>query len=428
MGVGFGKTTTMLLLILLSAISALGARVLLPELTGPYGVGLRNIELVDDGRPDPFSPSGAPRDLMVTLFYPTASASSSSFNFPLAPQFSPATASHVDGVFSWTPGTAASLTTRARLGARPLAADAGAGAAPVLLFSHGFGFARGLYAALLQDLASWGWTVAAVDHPYDAAVVEYPDGRVVRARGWRWPLEPAVRELAIDVRVADLLFVLGRLESGLQGRERMAWGEIRPGENDELITAVNVSRVAALGHSFGGAAAVGTLLNSSAVVAAADLDGFLYGPVVRLGTEKPVLVLGFPEHVATDDPTAAPGWPSLHGWKRDFTVAGTVHESYSDYPVFRDIFGGREGPETGGVPGTRMAEIMRTYIDAFFSRFLLGVDDDGFLSGNSSTFPEVTLRRGGGVSEKLRVKTTDASTDTKDLEIVVNVSQPRALS
>ncbi|KAI6080649.1 hypothetical protein F4821DRAFT_251053 [Hypoxylon rubiginosum] len=386
------------LAILFSAIPVLGSQVLLPEVTGPHVVGLRNLELVDHGRVDPYSPSGAPRDLMVTLFYPTLDASSA--HLPLAPQFSPAVASKVDDLLSLASGTAATLTTRARLNAA-LASDISG--FPVVIFSHGFGFTRGLYSALLQDLASWGWIVAAVDHPYDAAIVEYPDGRTVEARNWSWPLDPPVRELDLETRVADLLFVLEELGGGTQvvgaeesilelyDKQQRAEGT---SESDTLLFALNVSRCVALGHSFGGATAVQILANSSAVIAAADLDGFLYGPVIDQGTEKPVLVLGFPEHFATDDPTAAPGWPALHGWKRDFTVAGTVHESYTDYSVFADIWR-NEGIEAGSVPGTGMVQIQRTYVDAFFRKFLLDVGDDYFLSNNSTEFPEVLLRRSG---------------------------------
>ncbi|KAI1770762.1 hypothetical protein F4818DRAFT_431829 [Hypoxylon cercidicola] len=386
------------LTVLSATIPALGSRVSLPELTGSYSIGLRNLELVDYDRVDPFSPSQTPRDLMVTLFYPTSNTSSA--HLPLAPQFSPAVASYVDDLLSLAPGTAAALTTRAHLNA-PFAFETAGH--PVVIFSHGFGFTRGLYTALLQDLASWGWVVVAVDHPYDAGIVEYPDGRTAKARNWSWPLDPPVRESALDTRVADLLFVLEQLDGRGQVvhtdqyigdsyvKQQRAEG---PNEKNILIPTLNVSRCVALGHSFGGATAVQTLANSSAVIAAADLDGFLYGPVIEQGTEKPVLVLGFPEHFATDDPTAAPGWPALHRWKRDFTVAGTVHESYTDYSVFADIWGG-QGVEAGSVPGARMVQIQRAYTDAFFRQFLLDIGDDMFLSSNSSQFPEVLLRRSG---------------------------------
>ncbi|KAH9989113.1 hypothetical protein F4779DRAFT_610676 [Xylariaceae sp. FL0662B] len=400
--------------------TVLGAQILLPKLTGPHAVGLQNLELVDHSRTDPSSASGSPRDLMVSLFYPALNETSSiplspswsaSTSAPtLAPQFSPATAAHIDQLLSLHPGTAASLTTRAILNAPlkhvsfiPLRDSHGlTDPTPLILFSHGFGFTRGLYTALLTDLASWGWTVAAVDHPDDAAFVEYPDGRTAGPTNRIWPMDPETRERALDARVADLLFVLRWLEdaAGLRVRD----GDAGRGEPDlryaEMSLAAPVPvfnawtswRVAALGHSFGGATAVQMLLNGTAVAAAADLDGYLYGPVVREGTEKPVLALGFPEHFCTDDPEAAPGWPALRGWKRDFTIRGSAHESFSDYAVFADLLREYGAPEAGTVAGVRMVGIMRSYVDAFFRKFLFGGDGAEFLDTDNE-FPEVSLRR-----------------------------------
>ena len=50
---------------------------------------------------------------------------------------------------------------------------------PVVLFSHSFTGVKEQNSALLQELASWGHVVVAVDHPHDAALVLYPDGRYV---------------------------------------------------------------------------------------------------------------------------------------------------------------------------------------------------------------------------------------------------------
>ncbi|KAI1484567.1 hypothetical protein F5X96DRAFT_663738 [Biscogniauxia mediterranea] len=346
---------------------------------------------------------------MLSVYYPTATTTSpdpnsSSSSSPstilltprLAPQFGPLTSPHIDTLLSLLPGTSARLTTRAHLDARfyhhPPAPN-GSQAAALLLFSPGLGLARGLYSALLSSLAARGWVVVALDHPGDAVAVEHPDGTVALPRaGWdTWPLAPAARDAALRARGRDLRVVGAWALGG--GLERLL---LRLGEGEGRCVVVGARkeggrrRLGVFGHSFGGAAAV-QMLSSSGVVAAADLDGYLYGPVVRDGTRKPVLVLGFPEHYATDDPdAAAPGWPALRGWRRDYTVAGAVHESFSDYPVLADLLGGEA---VGAVSGTRMLQIMETYVDAFFRKFLLGVDDEGLLGGKCSAFPEVSLRR-----------------------------------
>lgn len=50
---------------------------------------------------------------------------------------------------------------------------------PVIIFSPGFATSRLLSSAQAQSLASHGFTVITVDHPYDATVIEFPSGEVV---------------------------------------------------------------------------------------------------------------------------------------------------------------------------------------------------------------------------------------------------------
>ena len=69
-----------------------------------------------------------------------------------------------------------SVKLAATVDATPLARRGGW---PVVLFSPGFGVERELYAGLVEDLASHGYVVVSIDHPHDAGVVEFPDGRVV---------------------------------------------------------------------------------------------------------------------------------------------------------------------------------------------------------------------------------------------------------
>src|SRR5436309_3368494 len=78
--------------------------------------------------------------------------------------------------------------------AKPLARRGGW---PVVLFSPGFGVERELYAGLIEDIASHGYVVVAIDHPHDASIVEIPDGHVVASSA---QMDIAK---AFTVRVAD---------------------------------------------------------------------------------------------------------------------------------------------------------------------------------------------------------------------------------
>ena len=52
---------------------------------------------------------------------------------------------------------------------------------PLLVFSPGFDESSLTYASTLEDLASHGYVIAAIDHPYDATCVTLPDGRLSRS-------------------------------------------------------------------------------------------------------------------------------------------------------------------------------------------------------------------------------------------------------
>ena len=49
---------------------------------------------------------------------------------------------------------------------------------PLLLFSHGFSVSRSNYTSIVEDLASHGYILAAIDHPYVGLTV-LPEGRVL---------------------------------------------------------------------------------------------------------------------------------------------------------------------------------------------------------------------------------------------------------
>ncbi|AHG45949.1 hypothetical protein RLEG12_23110 [Rhizobium leguminosarum bv. trifolii CB782] len=152
---------------------------------------------------------------------------------------------------------------------------------PVVIFSPGYGAPRAAYTGLATQLASRGFVVFVLDHPYESAATELPDGRVVGTReillpGERSHIPYMVREQVR--RTADLRFVIDQLarpealSSPLRGR-------------------VNAAKVAVIGHSFGGAAAIEAMSEDPRVVAAANIDGTPYGDLPDRQLTRPFLLL-----------------------------------------------------------------------------------------------------------------------------------------
>ncbi|MBX7186754.1 MAG: hypothetical protein K1Y01_16555 [Vicinamibacteria bacterium] len=153
---------------------------------------------------------------------------------------------------------------------------------PVVIFSPGYGASRAVYTGLATRLASRGFVVFALDHPYESAVTQLPNGQVVGTQeillpGERDKIGYMARQQA--VRVADVRFVIDQL-----GRPEALSPRLRGGR-------IDVSRVAVIGHSFGGAASIAALSEDPRVVAAANIDGTPYGDLPDRRLTRPFLLL-----------------------------------------------------------------------------------------------------------------------------------------
>lgn len=206
-------------------------------------------------------------------------------------------------------------------------APAAAGPAwPVILFSPGYGAPRAFYTGLATDLASRGYVVLAVDHPFEIAVTQLADGRVVgpaQDAGRTDAERVAYMERQVLVRTADLRFVLDQI-----GRPN----QLAP----VLAGRLDARRVAAVGHSFGGATAVLLASQEPRIAAAADIDGMLYGDVRGEALQGPLLLVESegtgrltPYMRATQTVLSR---VSASGWR--YVIGGANHFSFTDADRF----------------------------------------------------------------------------------------------
>ncbi|MFH8788556.1 acetylhydrolase [Streptomyces roseoverticillatus] len=283
-----------------------GITLRLPAPTGPYWTGVTTLYLVDRSRRDPLEPEIPVREVMASVFYPARTVR----GCRRAPQMTAGAAADfgADGRRSHPELPAsgvnwAATTTHSYTGAP---ADA-ARRRPVLLYSPGGGDARTMGTGPAEELASHGYVVVTVDHPGDACEVEFPvamTGRdTVRPTVLRYDprTDPGLFRTLIDTRVADLRFVIGRLEELAAGRNPDAAGRPLP---EHLGRALDLRSIGVYGHSAGGTAAALAMYEDRRISAAADLEGYLdrapdtpggqgeLYPVARYGAARPLLLLG----------------------------------------------------------------------------------------------------------------------------------------
>lgn len=321
---------------------------------------------------------------MIQLWYPAQKVA----GHPRAPWLSPGVAKIALG---GVPAGAVQLpVTHGHVGA-PV--QRGKKPRPVVLFSHGLGADRASSTALVEDLASHGYVVATIDHTYDAAAVEFPDGRV-ETHAMPPPASDApddpVFTKAAAVRQTDTRFVMDRLTALTDGRGIDA--ERRPPPKG-LRGALDLSRIGMSGHSLGGATAASTMQADRRIKAGIDMDGALFGPVLRAGLDRPFLLIGTPEHSRDNDPGWKAVWSRLRGWKLELRLDGAAHGSFTDLQVLLRQHSLGMPPERvteiiGRIDGPRSVLIQRVFTRAFFDRHLRGRPSP-LLDGPSKRWPEM---------------------------------------
>ena len=348
--------------------------------TGLYNTTILTTELTDKARLDPFAPTPQSRKLMISVFHPISPAECSPH---LAPDFDPITAAFEDTAlapYGVQPGTFELLELQVcQSKANPHHLSA-AQNHPLILFSTALAATRLFYNAIAQQLASAGYTVVTIDHPYDADIVAFPDNSTILAVNIS---TEALVLLDLDTRVKDVSFVLDELSKPATA------AKLIPG----LPRKLDVSHVGIFGHSLGGATAATAILRDSRFIAGINLDGAFWGDVIEKGLDKPFLMFA---HEANIDPTWEAIWPNLKSWKRELMLAGSQHNTFTDLPDIVDVLGlgGSLPPEAtdalGTIDGARAFKIITTYVAAFFD-FVLKGKVSALLDKPSEDFPEVTF-------------------------------------
>lgn len=352
----------------------------LPVGTGKYSVGTIELQLTDFSRTDPVAKntSSTGRSFMVQLFYPATNTN----KYPLAPYIKPQSA-RINEIFNNLPtGTLSNVQTNSHAGAPIRSCDD----IQVILFSPGYSVSRQFYTTYVEDLASRGYLVVALDHPYDAIVVEFPDGTLVYADPAADMEDLTYVSKVLNARVGDATFVI----DGLRGNLTKSIPGVR--------TRLRITEIGMFGHSFGGAASAETMRINNQIRGGLNMDGTIYGDSPNTGLGRPFALMGVPSHNLSSDTTWSSFWAKLRGWKKALVLVGAEHLAYSDYSVLISLLSLEtvltpEGVKAviGTIDGKQANEVVRVYIRAFFD-FVLGEGSDELFEEPDPQYPEISFQ------------------------------------
>ncbi|GAA2801473.1 carboxylic ester hydrolase [Kitasatospora aburaviensis] len=303
-----------------------------PTPSGDFAVGTRVVQWTDPARPETFTPDPDDRrTVVVQLWYPAQKSPAGTQRAQYLGRTEQEARTVSDALAGGVglPGFLVDGVPRARSQAvfdAPV--DGGGGRFPVVLFSPGSGGVRTQNTAWAEELASHGYVVAALDHPYDSAAVVLADGRTITTETSSSGDRDKDDELAAGwtaIRAADLGFVLTRLESLDRGEAA-----------DPLTGRLDTGRVAVTGHSMGGAAALQAARQDRRFRAVVDLDGYPHGPTSP-ALDRPALALTQAVTAGTDPryvPRLTEALNSTTATSYRLTVPGAAHLTFMDGPLY----------------------------------------------------------------------------------------------
>ena len=328
---------------------------------GPYGIKQSNAILVDKSRIEEFENDGSFREVPVYFFYPETAGDGEKF--------------------------------------------------PLVVFSHGaFGYYQS-NASTYLELASQGYVVVSLEHPYHSFFTKDTNGKtitvdpefinsVMNANGDA--AEEQIYEESVKwmkLRVNDMNFALDELKKGADGKDtadyRFADDSSKTGTL-EALSLIDTDKIGVMGHSMGGATAVEIGKERDDIDAVIDIDGTMLGSII--GAENGKYIIEDVEyHVPLFELKNADSYYELTEIEKmdypypNFTIRdnadvyygtyfeGSLHMDYTDLPLFSPFLGKLLG--SGDVDNAYMMEQVNSLAVKFFDCYLKG---EGQFSVNES--------------------------------------------
>lgn len=320
--------------------------------TGPYTVTQCNCILVDESRIESFENDGSKREVPAYFFAPAEAREGEKF--------------------------------------------------PLVVFSHGaFGYYQS-NASTYLELASNGYVVVSIEHPYHAFFTKDTSGKTITVdRDFINDCMNANADMTeeklyrlscswMELRVADMNFALDSLIAGADNNDTGCYRF----ENDDskaavsdVLTHIDTDKIGLMGHSMGGATAVEVGKIRDDIDAVIDIDGTILGNIKGVKDGKyiidetpytvPLFELmneesyrGLQEIAGTDYPYPNISIKDTAEIYYSTYVEGSLHMDFTDLPLFAPFLAKMLG--SGDVDHAYMTDTVNSLEMEFFDCYLKG--------------------------------------------------------
>jgi alpha-beta hydrolase superfamily lysophospholipase len=301
---------------------------------GAFAIGTKIYVWVDTSRHEKASADPAElRQVIVQLWYPAESQRGS--NSPYVPQLNSYRAIWQESEIE----VAKRTQTHSHLNAKPIAAAK----FPIVLLSHGWEGTRSEYTSLCEDLASRGYAVFGVDHPYMGRIA-LPSGRVTEATEEQFHNRSEIMEYYGQ----DLQFAIDEIT------------KLNRSGDDVFALRLDLSKIAAIGHSSGFSAASTACRHDRRIRACVNVDAPGFNWELLAGLHQPLLWI----RLERAGPVPTKFLDTTTEAVYELQIKGANHGSVEDWDYLQAA-----SSDERNVAAQRLT-LIRNYIAAFLSKTL----------------------------------------------------------
>jgi predicted dienelactone hydrolase len=401
--------TAALLATLASALPAAAQVLALPAPTGASPVGTTRWVTTDPTRQESFAPDQK-RQVEVVAWYPAAAAKGGArapyLRETPAEVQSFAQLMRQPGVFDGL----SNVVTHAMLDAPPAARPA---RFPVIVFSHGYTGLPSSHTALFEDLASHGYAVLSIVHPYEATGAVIGGDKVITFLNEKGAMHQGIMDVLNEWGPEDGTMAKVTAAADDAEREKLMRGYLAALKNTDLVVKrwvldarlaldqlpqagapgrlaarLDLSRIGVAGHSMGGVAGGQFCVEDRRCKAGLNLDGIpQYGTMIDTPMPASFLMVysGRPGRAGASDLIYR---RSASKYYR-VDVSGTMHLDFTDMNWWPGPL--RRRGAYGAIAPKRAAYVTRLIVREFFDQELRG-RKSALLAGDTP-MPDVTVRK-----------------------------------
>ena len=387
-------------------LTSLFPMVELPVPTGVYKVGTSSYTLVDESRQEAYTNSAnVHRELFIEVWYPASKSTPKNELPPVKTLWNELYHGKLDRI-SFFMRYLKGVDTHSYLN---LPIDLTNGPYPLIIYNHGLQMFTAQNTLLMEHLASHGYVVVSIAHPYESLRVNLPKaGTVIPPflasrqnfqEAMRWVAEasqPINQTRAtieqIDNREERAEIMLNAIAQSNVNDIVALWADDTRLVLDHLLAspdselffskAIDSRRIGIMGMSVGGATATEVCKTDRRCVVGINVDGLQYGHTNSLPLTVPFLMM------TSEDGAGLNEFLMLQS-KNDyfeFHIKSSRHGNFTDFNYvwpFMKMTG-----QLGTIPKERMNDILNNVVLNFFNHYL---KDEPFSDFTSEEYPEVTV-------------------------------------